>query len=229
MDFINLWIKQIIVAVIIGTIIELILPNGNNKKFIKVVIGIFILFNIISPIINEVSNGKFSIDSLINIEKYINIEQKDNISKQLETINDNNIKNVYISNLKQEIKNRIQGKNYIVKYINITLENNDEYKIKSLEINIDKQDKDKNKDKDENENNNTQEEIKNNIKVKVEQVNQIEISIQNNNNNNNNNNNSESNINKENSKSNITNKEKKELKEYLNSTYEINIENIIIN
>ena len=32
MDFLNTWIQEIITSVAIATIIELILPNGNNKK-----------------------------------------------------------------------------------------------------------------------------------------------------------------------------------------------------
>lgn len=214
MDFINLWVKQIIVAVIIGTIIELILPNGNCKKFIKIVIGIFILFNIVSPIIDKVSNGKFDISSIINIEKYIDIEKDTTVSKKLDVSNNSNIKNVYISNLKQEIKNRIESKNYTVKYINIELENNDEYKIKSIELTVNKKEENKEENKKED----------NNIKVEIEQINKIEISIQENNTNKEN-----KEEDKENNKSNISNKDKKELKEYLNSTYEIKIENIIIN
>ena len=37
-SYINTWAEKVIVAVIIGTIIELILPKGNSKKYIKTVI-----------------------------------------------------------------------------------------------------------------------------------------------------------------------------------------------
>ena len=53
MEKISLWASQIIIAVIIGTIIEMILPKGNNKKYIKVVIGVYILFTILSPVITN--------------------------------------------------------------------------------------------------------------------------------------------------------------------------------
>ena len=33
--FINSWAQGIILAVIIATIIEIILPEGNNKKYVK--------------------------------------------------------------------------------------------------------------------------------------------------------------------------------------------------
>ena len=47
MEWISHWAETIIVAVIIGTIIEMILPSGNSKKYIKTVIGVYILFTII--------------------------------------------------------------------------------------------------------------------------------------------------------------------------------------
>ena len=53
--FLSNWAQNIIVAVIIGSIIEMILPSGSLKKYVKVVIGIYILFSIVSPIINKFS------------------------------------------------------------------------------------------------------------------------------------------------------------------------------
>lgn len=52
-QFLSSWAEQIVLAVIIATIIELILPQNRNKKYIQMVIGIYILFNIISPIIKN--------------------------------------------------------------------------------------------------------------------------------------------------------------------------------
>ena len=59
---INSWAKGIILAIIIATIIEIILPEGNNKKYIKTIIGIYILFVMIQPFI---SNNKININSII--------------------------------------------------------------------------------------------------------------------------------------------------------------------
>ena len=44
-DFIKQWENQIIVAIIIATIFEMILPNSNNKKYIKMIIGIYVFRN----------------------------------------------------------------------------------------------------------------------------------------------------------------------------------------
>lgn len=37
-NFISNWAEQVIVAVIIGTILEMILPKGNTQKYIKTII-----------------------------------------------------------------------------------------------------------------------------------------------------------------------------------------------
>ena len=62
-EFMSSWAEQIVLAVIVATIIELILPKNKNKKYIQMVIGIYVLFNIISPIyldeLEEIVISKF--------------------------------------------------------------------------------------------------------------------------------------------------------------------------
>ena len=67
-QFLSSWAEQIVLAVIIATIIELILPQNRNKKYIQMVIGIYILFNIISPIIKNKDTILTSGD--YDLEKY---------------------------------------------------------------------------------------------------------------------------------------------------------------
>ena len=55
-EWISGWAQGIIVAVIIATIIEMLLPEGSSKKYIKVVVGIYILFTKITSIWSEKSN-----------------------------------------------------------------------------------------------------------------------------------------------------------------------------
>ena len=64
-NFFSTWAEQIVLAVIIATIIEMILPNNKNKKYVQMVIGIYILFNIVSPVIKN--KEVFSFDEY-NIE-----------------------------------------------------------------------------------------------------------------------------------------------------------------
>ena len=48
-NFFSNWIEGIVVAVIISTIFEMLLPNGNIKKYVKMILGIYIIFCIIAP------------------------------------------------------------------------------------------------------------------------------------------------------------------------------------
>ena len=45
-EFLSKWIEGIAIAVIIASIFEMILPNGNVKKYVKVILSIYIVFSI---------------------------------------------------------------------------------------------------------------------------------------------------------------------------------------
>ena len=189
MEWISDWVQGIIVAVIIVTIIEMILPNGNSKKYIKVVIGIYILFSIIVPIINKFNSTKFDINEILDLEKYAN-EISIQTSTDLENNNEEQIKNMYETGLKQDIKSKLNDKGYNISNMDIELE--EEYKIKKITIRINKNEK-------ENEN------IKKVDKIEIRVIKEKEEEIKN-----------------------ITEKEIEELKDYINGTYEVKKENIII-
>lgn len=67
--FFSSWAQGIIVAVIVATIVELLLPNGSSKKYVKVVVGIYILFSIIAPVVNKFANQDINAE-IFNLDKY---------------------------------------------------------------------------------------------------------------------------------------------------------------
>ena len=102
-NFISSWAEQIVLAVIIATIIELILPQNKNKKYIQMVIGIYILFNIISPIIKNKEN--FSIEQY-NIENYVT-----NIQYEVDqTSMDKKLEKIYLEELENTVKSKFEEK-----------------------------------------------------------------------------------------------------------------------
>ena len=109
--FLKTWVNQIIVAIIISTIIEMILPNGSNKKYIKMVIGLYVLFTIIQPIITKITGEKFDISSL-KYNQYLDKGIIETTSQDFETNNSKLIKQAYIDNIKQDIKSKINKKGY---------------------------------------------------------------------------------------------------------------------
>ena len=59
--FLRSWCEGIIVALVISILIETILPQGTNKKYVKVVIGIYIIFTILNPLLRNFCSD-FEID-----------------------------------------------------------------------------------------------------------------------------------------------------------------------
>ncbi|MBQ2836109.1 MAG: stage III sporulation protein AF [Clostridia bacterium] len=114
-NFMSSWAEQIVLAVIVATIIEMILPKNKNKKYIQMVIGVYVLFNIISPIIKN--KDDFSIEKY-NIENYENNFQYEvdqtSMNKKLEKI--------YLEELEQIVISRFEENNYEVVKCNIDAE-----------------------------------------------------------------------------------------------------------
>ena len=140
MEWMTTWAQGIIVAVIITTIIELILPEGNHKKYIKMVMGVYILFTIVSPIITKITNQDFEFDES-KYEEFFKNSTYEVSSQSLEEENDNQIKDLYLNNIKSDVKQKLKEQGYIVEEIQIEadLESEEAYgKIKKMNLQIKK-------------------------------------------------------------------------------------------
>lgn len=197
----------------------MILPEGNCKKYIKVVIGIYILFTIVSPVITKFTGRDIQVSDILDLDKYTQeIEERSRMQNTIEDNNENNIKNMYLEGIKDDMKAKINGKGYDVKDIDIDIANDESYTILTLNVNVVKENSENQPNKDNINNDNVEQ---------IEPVNKIEINIGENNNLVNEINNKENDTEK--NKNNLSNTEKKELKEYLSSVYDIKKESITIN
>lgn len=136
-SWISSWAQGIIMAVIIGAIIEMILPEGNSKKYVKIVIGVYVLFTIISPVISKITGKTIQVSDILELNKYI--EETENNSKLYVTLdedNSNNIKDIYESSLRNDIKAKIEAKGYNAKNIKLEIEDDEEYTLKKINIEI---------------------------------------------------------------------------------------------
>ena len=196
------WAQGIIIAVVIATLIELILPNGSSKKYVKVIIGIYILFTIISPVIVKLKGSNLNMDEVLDTQKYEEkISKSDNkIYAELEANNSRTIKDIYISSLTEDIKSKLKAKGYQVISTNIKIEDNENYTIESISLNLSKE------ENEENEGNSS-----GGINIET-----VEIKGNNTNNNINESNNT------------LTESQKNEIKVYLSETYDIDIRSIYI-
>ena len=69
------------------------------------------MFNIISPIISKITNVDF--DEIDFDEYFKQTETYQTMSQDLSNNNDKSVEEIYISNLKQDMKNKLQEKGYI--------------------------------------------------------------------------------------------------------------------
>lgn len=136
-EFLSSWAQGIIVAVIIATLIEMILPNNSSKKYVKVVIGMYILFTIVSPIIKKLGGKDINLNT-INIEKYERqISKSDNtISRKFEDNNTRSIKDIYVSNLKADISAKLKEKGYEIDTSDIQIKDDENYTIEKITLKL---------------------------------------------------------------------------------------------
>lgn len=199
-DWISTWAQSIIIAVIIATIIEMILPSGSSKKYIKVVTGVYILFTIISPVITKFTGKTLAVSDILELDSYVNeIKQKEVSQNLLAENNSSSIKDIYTANLKSDIKNKLKQKGYSANNIVLTVGDDENYTLNKIEIYIEKIKEDK-------------QEVN-----EIEAVNKINITISN------------TVVEKNNNKSSISDKEKEKIKQYLSSVYEIDEKDILVN
>ena len=195
-DFLSNWAQGIIVAVIIATIIEMILPNGSSKKYVKVVVGIYILFTIISPIITKFSSNNFNINDILDTKAYEEQMAKsdEDISKKIEENNNRTIKDIYQSNLESDIKAKLKDKGYEVLNTYIQIRDDENYTIEFISLSLDKKETEESN------------QVRN---IEIEEVN-IQIGE----------------TNTQESDTSLGSSEKQEIAEYISSTYDIDIKNI---
>jgi len=195
------WAESIIVAVILVTIIEMLVPKNNNKKYIQMVAGLFITFTIISPIISKFSSIDSFKESIGEYEKYFEINDTySSLSVNLEDTSNIQTQQIYLSGLESDLKSRLKNKGYEVISLNldVTLEGDNFGVINSITLSVNK----------------LEENTDNVKKVEDIKVEKIEIS------------NTEQ---TESETSNITAEEMAEIKSYLSLQYDVLVRNIYIN
>ena len=196
LEWFKSWATGIVIAVIIATIIEMILPNSTSKKYIKIIIGIFIVYTIISPVI-----GSFKGEDLNNYIKVENYIQSNSNALQTNEVSDNaqsSIKKIYSQNLQNDLKTKLKEKGYISNNINISISNDDKYNIERIDIKVDEKVTNSNQDEKQ-------------VMTIVDNIKAIKIKVKKDDSQNN---------------AIITENDKNEIKEYIKQIYQIDLNNI---
>jgi stage III sporulation protein AF len=52
MEWLSGWLREIILMILIAAFIDLILPNGKTQRYVRVVVSLFILLALLTPVVN---------------------------------------------------------------------------------------------------------------------------------------------------------------------------------
>ena len=107
-DFLSNWIEKIAITVIIVSIFEMFLPDGNMKKYIKVILGIYVVFNIISPFANSKSLNTLNIQK--EIDKYT---ENTDLEKEEYSIK-YKLNQIYENTFEKEVKQTVEREGFTV-------------------------------------------------------------------------------------------------------------------
>lgn len=129
------WAKGITLAVIVVSILEMLLPNNKTKKYIKMVMGVFILFNIISPFIN--ANDLKNLNE-IDASKYVNENNKNYVEQKSM---DERLEELYIEEIEKDIIKKVEKKGYKVSMCKVDAKitkNEEETEITKIKLKVEK-------------------------------------------------------------------------------------------
>lgn len=119
-NFISDWLKDILVVFIVISFLEIILPKGKMKKFANFIIGLLLIFVIISPF-TDLGSIQFNVDLQTN--EYINDSSAQGIIEEQEE----KIMEVFTNSIKEEIINLVYSNtNYEVVNVNIDIKEEEE-------------------------------------------------------------------------------------------------------
>ncbi|MCF6460090.1 stage III sporulation protein AF [Clostridium sp. Cult3] len=135
-SFLRYWIQDIVMIFLIVSIVEILLPNSNMRKYINMVIGFLIIIVIVSPFIKLLSRD-YSIDERVLKEhlKMNELVYKD--KSNLSSVYDKQVKEMYTNKMELEVTEFVhETSNYKVESVNLSIDETNENfgKLKEIEI-----------------------------------------------------------------------------------------------
>lgn len=206
-NFLSSWVKNLCLALIVVSILEMLLPNNKTKKYVKMVMGLYILFSIIAPFVENSSELKFDIEDLY--EKYST--ETSTISESTDqTSMDNRLNELYKEKLEKDIVQKLDEEGYIVEECNVKAHiSNDDNGIELITLKI-KEKKNKNDANNENKIG-----LEDKIVNEIQKIQKVEIDVSNDNDNYQ----EDTNIGKQKDENNITKTDIKVIKQFLTKEY----------
>ena len=102
-EILSSWAKGLGITIVIVSIFEMLLPNNRTKKYIRMVLVVYVIFNIVSPLIKNKDVFNFN---NIDLEEYTSVET----SSVNQTSMNERIKKLYSEELEKDITKKNKRK-----------------------------------------------------------------------------------------------------------------------
>lgn len=131
-EYVKNWLNMIIILGIAFTLIRMIIPNTNLKKYIDSMIGIVVVITILTPVISIISKDNFTDEISEPIKDILSEETMSNSYENYTSINTNNVISEFEHRLEQDIENKLKNRINQEVTVNVTVDNT--YNIEEIKI-----------------------------------------------------------------------------------------------
>ncbi len=171
-EFLSNWAKSLGLAIIVISILEMILPNNKTKKYVRMIFGIYIIFNIIAPFVKN--------KDILDVSAYSVNEYNDNYTINENILSNdvsanNKIEQIYVEELEKDISNKLNELGYLVKTCNVYAKLSEKKEDNYIEKIVLKVEKDNTKEMEDN--NTKNETVENQLVEKIQKIKPINTNI----------------------------------------------------
>ena len=172
-NFLSSWVKNLCLALIVVSILEMLLPNNKTKKYVKMVMGLYILFSIIEPFIENSNELKFNVEDLYNQYSVETLAESENVNQKSM---DSRLDELYKQKLENDIVQKLDEEGYVVEDCDVKAHiSSNDTGIELITIKI-KEKKDNSNENDENQSNETMN-IEEKIVNEIQKIQNVEINV----------------------------------------------------
>ncbi len=169
-NFLSSWVKNLCLALIVVSILEMLLPNNKTKKYVKMVMGLYILFSIIEPFIENSNELKFNVEDLYNQYSVETSAESENVNQKSM---DSRLDELYKQKLENDIVQKLNEEGYVVEDCDVKAHiSSNDTGIELITIKI-KEKKDSSNENQSNETMNIEEKIVN----EIQKIQKVEINV----------------------------------------------------
>lgn len=131
-ELVKNWLNMIIILGIAFTLIRMIIPNTNLKKYTNSMIGVVIIITLLTPIISLISKKNITEQISEPIKDILSVETMSKNYDDYTEVNTNNVKREFEHRLEEDIKNKLKNKINQEVQVNVKVDNT--YNIEIIEI-----------------------------------------------------------------------------------------------